>query len=224
MYFSCGSKNGARGAVAFDHIDAAVGRGGGVHARAATRDGEDVGLVGVERRLLRLAGAQAKHAAVAARAGPQRAVRRLGQAPDLRRRGRQPVRQLRPGADDAVEADEHAVGRAPQEVGGGGDRPERRTGRERERRDAASARAARIRSSAVEPRSERVAHHEVTRGQRQDQLARAADRPSQRRSHAPTTVSRRATSRPSCRRRGSSGPTPAAPAASRRRRRCPCWR
>ncbi len=123
----------ARGCTALDDIDLAVRACRRVDPRSRNDDGEHVVLVGIENGFFMLTGTNPDDAAVAAGAGPERAVRTGGQAPDLRRRGAQRVRELRPWGQRAVAIDQDAVRRAFQQLTGRADDPEGRAGGDRKR-------------------------------------------------------------------------------------------
>src|SRR5207253_5448023 len=112
-----------------DDVDFSVWTGRRVDPRPGNRHGEDVVLVGVENGLFALTWPDAKDASIATGTGPKRPVGRTREAPDLRRRGRQYIRQPGSRGNRAVSIDQHTVRRAFQQLGRRADNPKGRTRR-----------------------------------------------------------------------------------------------
>ena len=177
--FLVGIEERLRGAVGLDRVDAPV-RARSRRRRACRRRRRRRRCSRRRRRPSLPAGPAATRSTRPSPPVPAQSVpsARLGETPDLRGRGRQPVRQLRvPAVSDAVEADEDAVGRAAA-----GNRPAvamvQNVGPDARRR-ATSPRPAASRSSRRRERWHR--HREARRLLRGrcsviGQLARAADR------------------------------------------------
>jgi hypothetical protein len=75
--FLLGVEEWPRGSVGLDRVDPSIRSRCGVYARSRNREREDVVLGGIENRLFGLIGAEANHAAISARSGPERPVGRL---------------------------------------------------------------------------------------------------------------------------------------------------